>query len=91
MSEDAKPTEPRTPEELGFSGCVAEIDSIIRGLESDRIDVDDLSRSVSRATELIQWCQNRLTGAQTEVEEILERLDPDGTQLDDGDGPASQD
>ncbi len=79
MSDD-----PKSPEELGFSGCVAEIDSIIQGLESDRIDVDDLARSVSRATQLIQWCQNRLTGAQTEVEEILERLNPGDPAKGDG-------
>ncbi len=68
-------TEETAPVELGFAGCVAEIDSIIKALEADRIDVDELASRVTRATELIEWCRNRLNGTRIEVEEILDRFE----------------
>ncbi len=73
-------TEETAPADLGFAGCVAEIDSIIKALEADRIDVDELAGRVTRATELIEWCRNRLDGTRIEVEEILDRFE--GSEAD---------
>ena len=80
---DAQPT----PEALGFGGCLDELDRIVRGLESDSVDVDHLAAQVERATELVQWCRTRLTGTRLRVDEVLERLEdstaPDDTGPDD--------
>jgi len=64
-----------TPEDLGFGGCLEELDRIVSGLESDTIDVDHLAAQVERATELVQWCRTRLTGTRLRVDEVLERLE----------------
>jgi exodeoxyribonuclease VII small subunit len=63
------------PDELGFSGCLEELDAIVKGLESDAIDVDELADRVERATELVHWCRQRLSGTRLRVTEVLERLD----------------
>ena len=70
-------TKMTSPEELGFAGCVAEINAILGELETDRIDVDTLTSKVTRATELIEWCKGRLSKTQIQVEEVLERLEPE--------------
>lgn len=67
-----------TPEDLGFGGCLDELDRIVRGLESDAIDVDHLAAQVERATALVEWCRHRLAGTRLRVDEVLERLEDPG-------------
>lgn len=77
MAEDSVPT----PDDLGFAGCLSELDSIIVGLEADTIDVDDLAARVERAAELVQWCRDRLDATRMRVDEVLERLeDPEADE-----------
>ncbi len=71
MNDDAK-----APDELGFAGAMAELESIVAELESDSLDVDLLAERVERAALLVGWCRDRIDGARFRVEEILERLDP---------------
>lgn len=66
------------PEELGFAGAMAELERIVAELESDTLDVDLLADRVERASVLVGWCRDRIDGTRFRVEEILERLDPDG-------------
>lgn len=73
---------PAAPEDLGFTGCLAELDSIVRGLETDSIDVDHLSASVERAAELVEWCRGCLGDTRTRLDEVLPRLEL--AQDDDG-------
>ena len=64
-----------TPEQLGFAGCLDELDDIVRGLETDTVDVDHLSQTVSRAADLVEWCRDRLGDTRMRLEEILPRLE----------------
>ena len=66
---------PPTPDELGFAGALAELDSIVRGLEADTIDVDHLSASVERAAELVEWCRGALGDTRARLDEVLPRLE----------------
>ena len=79
MTQDQRPD----PEELGFSGALAELNEIVAELESDALDVDHLADRVERAVVLVAWCRSRIDGARFQVEEILTRLDPD-------DGPSPE-
>lgn len=76
MSEqDAGSPASTPPGELGFNGCLAELDSIVRGLETDAIDVDHLSASVERAAELVEWCKNCLGETRMRLDDVLPRLE----------------
>ncbi len=61
--------------ELGFAGCLAELDRIVRGLETDSVDVDELAETVERAAELVEWCRTRLGDTRLRLEEVLPRLE----------------
>lgn len=67
------------PADLGFAGALAELEAIVTELESDALDVDHLAGRVERAAELVAWCRERIDGARFQVQEILERLDGEGT------------
>ncbi len=63
------------PDELGFAGCLEELDRIVRGLETDTVDVDELSDTVARAADLVEWCRGRLGDTRTRLEDVLPRLE----------------
>lgn len=66
---------PSAPSELGFAGCLEELDRIVRGLETDAVDVDELADTVQRAAELVEWCRGRLGDTRMRLEEVLPRLE----------------
>lgn len=65
-------------QELSYSTAVAELDEILAELEDEALDVDILGDRVSRASELISFCRERITSAQTQVEQIVADLEQAG-------------
>lgn len=73
----------RDDEQLGFAAAMDELTALVDELESDEVDVDELTARVERAAELVQWCRERIDGARLSVEEVLVRLDGDEQDSDD--------
>ncbi|MEZ5238632.1 MAG: exodeoxyribonuclease VII small subunit [Microthrixaceae bacterium] len=69
------PETPPSPEDLGFTGCLEELDRIVRGLETDTVDLDELAQTVARAADLLEWCRGRLGDTRMRLEEVLPRLE----------------
>lgn len=65
----------QTPEELGYAGALAELDSILAELEDETLNVDILADRVGRASELISFCRTRIRDAQLNVEQIVADID----------------
>lgn len=65
-------------QELSYSTAVTELDEILAELEDEALDVDILGDRVSRASELISFCRERITSAQTQVEQIVADLEQAG-------------
>lgn len=61
---------------LSFSDAVSEVEGIVSRLESEQTDVDELAAEVGRAVELIVACRTRLEKSDTEVRELVAKLDP---------------
>lgn len=56
---------------LTYASAIAELETIVKEIESGEVDVDVLAGKVKRASELISFCNDRLKGTQTEVNKIL--------------------
>jgi exodeoxyribonuclease VII small subunit len=69
----SEPTDARP----SFTEAMAELETLVQELESDSLDVDELTARVARAADLVQWCRERIDQARFSVEEVLVRLDPD--------------
>ena len=67
-------------EELSYSTAVSELDQILAELEDDSLDVDILGDRVKRASELISFCREPITSAQTQVEQIVADLEQLGSE-----------
>ena len=61
--------------ELTYNQAVAELDAILRTMQSDSCDIDRLTVYTRRATELLKECRSRLTTTDEELRSILAELE----------------
>jgi exodeoxyribonuclease VII small subunit len=64
-------------EETGatFSEALAELEEILRRIESDETDIDRLADELKRAAELLEICRGKIRRAEAEVTQIVQKLD----------------
>jgi len=60
-----------TKEKISYSDAVAEIESILQKIEEGSMDVDALAEKVSRVTELLKICRDRLSLTEAQIDKIL--------------------
>lgn len=58
-------------ETLSYQAAMAELEAIMKSLESGQPDVDDMVKQVQRASELIAFCQQKLTKTEAAIEAIF--------------------
>jgi exodeoxyribonuclease VII small subunit len=65
---------------LSFEQALAELDQLVRRMESGELSLDDSIAAYRRGAELAQHCQGRLAAAEQEIAkldgEVLKPLDP---------------
>ncbi|MDE2850317.1 MAG: exodeoxyribonuclease VII small subunit [Acidobacteriota bacterium] len=64
--------------ELSFSEAMEELESVLRRIEGDEIDVDQLGRELGRAARLLEICRKKIRRAEVEVRQIVEQIEEDG-------------
>ncbi|WP_295729575.1 exodeoxyribonuclease VII small subunit [uncultured Muribaculum sp.] len=57
--------------DMTYTQAVAEIEEILRMMQSDTLDIDLLAAYTRRATELLSECRRRLTDTDRELQTIL--------------------
>lgn len=64
----------RQVESMSYAEASAELESILRMMQSDKCDIDRLAAYTRRATELLKACRSRLTATEQELRSILDQL-----------------
>lgn len=64
-------------EELKFGEALTELEQIVRAIESEQVDLDELADKVDRASELVAFCRERIATTELRVQSIIEGLDPE--------------
>ena len=62
-------------EKITYAAAKAEIERIVKMIESDELDVDQLTKHVKRASELREFCKKQLTETDKELQKVLEQLE----------------
>jgi len=62
----------------GYSLAFEELQRIVSEMERGDIGIDELAVNVKRASELIQFCRNKLKTTELDVAEILKQLEAEG-------------
>jgi exodeoxyribonuclease VII small subunit len=58
--------------EFSYDAAMQELQDIAAQLQGDSISIDDLAEKVSRATELIRLCREKLRHTETEIQALNE-------------------
>ena len=58
-------------EELKYEAAFAELQTIVRKMENDELDIDQMAKQLKRAQELIKLCKDKLTKTDAEIKKIL--------------------
>ena len=61
-------------ETITYTAAKAEIEKIVELIESEELDVDQLTNNVKRALELVAFCKKKLTETDEELQKVLEQL-----------------
>ncbi len=56
---------------LTYETALQELQSIVAQLQEEAVSMDDLSEKVSRATELLNFCRERLRQTEEQVEGLF--------------------
>ena len=64
-----------TKEKPSYSEAIAEIEEILVKIEQGDLDVDELTKSVKRVTNLLNLCKNKLRKTEEEIGKILDGED----------------
>ena len=57
--------------EIKYEAALAELQTIVRKMENDELDIDEMSVQLKRAQELIKLCKDKLTKTDEEIKKIL--------------------
>ncbi len=55
-----------------YEAAMEELEAILRSLESNELKIDDLAKNARRATELVEYCKNKLRTTSEELNKIME-------------------
>ena len=56
---------------MKYEEAVKELETIVRRMEANELDIDTISTELKRAQELLRLCKDKLTKADEEVKKVL--------------------
>ena len=56
---------------MKYEEAVKELETIVRRMEANELDIDTLSTELKRVQELLRLCKDKLTKADEEVKKVL--------------------
>jgi exodeoxyribonuclease VII small subunit len=65
-----------------YNEAIQELETILRSLETDQVDVDDLTARAERSAELIRLCRHKLRHAEASLDRVFDSLDEEETDLE---------
>ena len=64
-----------TAKKFNYKKALEEIEQIVRKIENEDSDIDELSGMVKRAAELIRQCKAKLKDTSAELDDIIRNLE----------------
>jgi len=58
-----------------YKETITELEKILKELESNELDIDDLENKVKQAADMIELCKEKLFKTDVEIEKILQKLE----------------
>ena len=62
-------------EEIKYEEALAQLETIVRKMESNEFDIDELAVQLKTAQRLIAFCKDKLTKTEAEIQKIQSERD----------------
>jgi len=66
-----------TKKTLKYSEAIREIEQIVGQIESNELDIDELTEKIKRVSELLKFCKAKLRSTEEEVQKIMKDFEAD--------------
>lgn len=66
--------------EISYSRAIEELEIILRKIEEEEVDIDDLAQEVKRAAELIKLCKGKIEKAEVEINRVVQSFETEKPQ-----------
>lgn len=67
---------------MTYNEAIQELETILRSLETDQVDVDDLTARAERSAALIRLCRHKLRHAEASLDRVFDSLDEEDDEAD---------
>ncbi|WP_242917523.1 exodeoxyribonuclease VII small subunit [Pontibacter liquoris] len=57
--------------DLTYREATQELEEILRAIENDAVDVDELTQKVQRSSQLIKLCKDKLRNAEKAIDQVF--------------------
>lgn len=62
-------------EKLTYTKAIAELEEIVKQIESEEVLVEELLIKVKRSSELIKFCKRQLHSTENEITDVLKEME----------------
>ena len=66
--------------EMKYGKAMEELEAILKRIEQEEVDIDDLAQEVKRAAELIKLCKKKIEKTEMEVNRIVQSFEGELTE-----------
>ena len=57
---------------MKYENAIGQLEQIVRKMENDELDIDNLASELKKAQELIKLCKQKLTSTDEEIQKLLD-------------------
>lgn len=68
--------------DIKYSKAIKELDQILRRIQGEEVDVDDLAKEVKRAVELIKVCKGKIKKTEMEIKKVVDGFESTEGELE---------
>ena len=76
---------------MTYNDAIQELEAILRSLETDQVDVDDLTARAERSAELIRLCRHKLRHAEASLDRVFDSLDEEAEEEEEAEDEVDDD
>ena len=59
-----------------YESAIQELEQIVSNMQEGKTNMDDLTKQISRAADLMKHCKTKLRETETVIDEVLDKMKP---------------
>ena len=64
----------KEPAQLSYEQALSELKKIAEAIENESVSIDELADKVKRASELVEYCKEKLRNTEAELDKVIGKM-----------------